>query len=155
MRGRVLLIHGPNLDLLGRREPAIYGRTTLAEVDAELMGLAQKLDLELRIVQSNVEGENIGHLHAATEWADAVVINPAAYTHYSVAIRDAIAAIEIPVIEVHLSNPTAREEFSSVSVTAPVCAGSIAGFGPLSYRLGLMAAAEIGRQRKEHTHATG
>lgn len=144
---KVMVIHGPNLDVLGRREPAIYGRTTLAEIDAELDTFAQELDLEIRFLQSNMEGEIINALHEAGEWADAVVINPAAYTHYSVAIRDAIAAIDIPVIEVHLSNPSAREDFRRVSVTAPVCAGQIAGFGTMSYRLGLIAAAEFCRRR--------
>jgi 3-dehydroquinate dehydratase-2 len=141
-----MVIHGPNLDVLGHREPAIYGRTTLAEIDAELATFAEELDLEVRFLQSNLEGEIINALHEAGESADAVVINPAAYTHYSVAIRDAIAAIEIPVIEVHLSNPSAREEFRRVSVTAPVCAGQISGFGIMSYRLGLIAAAEFCRR---------
>lgn len=144
---RVMVIHGPNLDLLGRREPAIYGATTLAEINAELSALAQELDLEMRFFQSNLEGDIINALHEAGEWADAVVINPAAFTHYSLAIRDAIAAIEVPVIEVHLSNPSAREEFRRVSVTAPVSAGQIAGFGTMSYRLGLIAAAEYCRRR--------
>lgn len=147
-RDKVVVIHGPNLDLLGRREPAIYGSVTLAEINADLTALATELGVELRIAQYNSEGDIINALHEASEWAGAVVINPAAYTHYSVAIRDAIAAIDVPVIEVHLSNPSAREEFRHISVTAPVSDGQIAGFGTLSYRLGLIAAAEYCRRKE-------
>lgn len=137
---RVLVIHGPNLNLLGEREPDIYGKETLAEVDAAIARLAQELGVELRAVQHNSEGGIIDALHEARKDCDAVLINPGAYTHYSYAIADAIAAIRIPVIEVHLSNVHAREEFRRKSVVAPVCKGSIAGFGVQSYLLALRAA---------------
>ena len=138
---RVLVIHGPNLNLLGEREPTIYGRQTLAEIDAAIASLGRDLAIEVRSVQHNGEGAIIDELHAARKTADAVVINPGAYTHYSYAIADAIAAIGLPVIEVHLSNPHAREAFRRTSVVAPVCAGSITGLGLQSYLLGLRAAA--------------
>jgi 3-dehydroquinate dehydratase-2 len=137
---RVLVIHGPNLNLLGEREPDIYGKETLAEVDAAIARLAQELGVEVRAVQHNSEGGIIDALHEARKDCDAVLINPGAYTHYSYAIADAIAAIRIPVIEVHLSNVHAREEFRRKSVVAPVCKGSIAGFGVQSYLLALRAA---------------
>lgn len=137
---RVLVIHGPNLNLLGEREPDIYGKEALAEVDAAIARLAQELGVELRAVQHNSEGGIIDALHEARKDCDAVLINPGAYTHYSYAIADAIAAIRIPVIEVHLSNVHAREEFRRKSVVAPVCKGSIAGFGVQSYLLALRAA---------------
>jgi 3-dehydroquinate dehydratase-2 len=137
---RVLVIHGPNLNLLGEREPDIYGKEALAEVDAAIARLAQELGVEVRAVQHNSEGGIIDALHEARKDCDAVLINPGAYTHYSYAIADAIAAIRIPVIEVHLSNVHAREEFRRKSVVAPVCKGSIAGFGVQSYLLALRAA---------------
>lgn len=140
---RVLVIHGPNLNLLGNREPAIYGSTTLAEIDQSLVGLAGELNLELESMQSNHEGAIIDAIQAAPQRFDAILINPGAYTHYSIAIRDAISAIGLPVVEVHLSNIHRREEFRRHSVLAPVCAGSIVGFGAESYRLGLRAAAAL------------
>jgi len=140
---RLLIIHGPNLNLLGTREPAIYGKKTLAEIDGEIADCAKALCLSVRTIQSNHEGEIIDALHAARTGADAVIINPGAYTHYSYAIADAISAIGLPVIEVHLSNIYAREAFRRTSVIAPVCAGSIAGFGAESYILAMRAAAAL------------
>ncbi|MGH7707120.1 MAG: type II 3-dehydroquinate dehydratase [Vulcanimicrobiaceae bacterium] len=139
----VLVIHGPNLNLLGTREPEIYGSTTLAAVDAALQAEAELLGLHVRSVQHNSEGAVIDELHQARAGVDAVIINPGAYTHYSYAIRDAIAAIGLPTVEVHLSNVQAREPFRAHSVIAAVCRGSIAGFGPSSYHLALRAVAEL------------
>jgi len=135
----ILVIHGPNLNLLGVREPGVYGQGTLAEIDAQLQGLAKELGLELRSVQSNVEGEIVNAVQAAAGKAQGILINPGAYTHTSVAIRDAIAAVGLPTVEVHLSNIYAREEFRHHSFIAPVAKGQIAGFGPQSYLLGLRA----------------
>ena len=139
---RVLVIHGPNLNLLGEREPAIYGSETLADINDAIAALARELALDVRTVQHNGEGAIIDELHAARTSYDAVIINPGAYTHYSYAIADAIAAIGIPVIEAHISNTQAREAFRRTSVVAPVCAGSIAGLGAQSYLLALRAAAQ-------------
>lgn len=137
---RILVVHGPNLNLLGSRDPAMYGAQTLAEIDEQIAGLAKELGVQVRSVQHNAEGAIIDELHAAGSACDAVVINPGAYTHYSYAIRDAIAAVNIPVVEVHLSNIFAREPFRSTSVLSAVCAGSIGGFGAFSYLLALRAA---------------
>ena len=137
LRRRVLVLHGPNLDLLGERETGIYGKETLESINAEIMEYAEELSLDCEIHQSNSEGELVDLLHSTRGNFDGVVINAAAYTHYSIAIRDAIAAIRIPCIEVHMSNVYAREEFRHHSVIAPVCAGSIAGFGKSSYLLAL------------------
>jgi 3-dehydroquinate dehydratase-2 len=139
----VLVLHGPNLNLLGKREPQIYGALTLPEIDRRLVEAGAGLGLEVRSFQSNSEGGLIDALHAAREWAKGVVFNPGGYTHTSVVLRDAVAAIEIPVVEVHLSNVQSREEFRRVSLIAPVCKGSIAGFGWRSYLLGLQALAGI------------
>jgi 3-dehydroquinate dehydratase-2 len=135
----VLVLHGPNLNVLGRREPEVYGHTTLAEIDARLSELAAEHGAELRTLQSNHEGALIDAIHEATSWADGILINPAAYTHTSVALRDAIAGSGLPAVEVHLSNVHAREPFRHTSWIAPVCLGQISGFGPYSYELGLLA----------------
>ena len=133
----VLILHGPNLNLLGTREPEVYGSLTLAEIDARLAELGKRLGLETQSFQSNSEGALIDALHDARTWAFGVVFNPGGYTHTSVALRDAVAAIEIPVIEVHLSNVYSRERFRHRSLIAGVCAGSITGLGVLSYELAL------------------
>lgn len=140
---KVLIINGPNLNLLGIREKGVYGTGTLEEIAKKCISEAQKLDMEIDFVQSNHEGEIIDKIHASRGYYDVLIINPGAYTHYSIAIRDAIKAVEVPAIEVHLSNIHAREEFRSKSVIAPVCAGQISGFGGNSYLAALHAAALI------------
>lgn len=135
----ILVLHGPNLNLLGMREPEVYGDWTLEDINAELVSAGQNMGVRVRCFQSNSEGELIDALHDARTWAVGVVFNPGAYTHTSVALRDAISAIEIPVVEVHLSNVYAREEFRHKSLLAPVCLGKITGFGWRSYLLGLQA----------------
>jgi 3-dehydroquinate dehydratase-2 len=140
---KILVLHGPNLNLLGTREPEVYGSLTLADINAKLVELAGEKHAELVCKQSNHEGELIDLLHDARTWADGVVFNPGAYTHTSVALRDAISAIGIPVIEVHLSNVYAREEFRHVSLISAVCRGKITGLGWRSYTLGLRALLEM------------
>lgn len=141
----VLVIHGPNLNLLGTREPEVYGVTTLAGINGMMEDEAKTLGLVLRIMQSNVEGELVTTIQEHAAWAAGIVINPAAYTHTSVALRDAIAAVGKPTIEVHLSNVYARESFRHHSYIAPVATGQISGFGADSYRLALHAIAWIVR----------
>lgn len=142
---RVLVIHGPNLNLLGEREPQIYGTQTLAQINEAIVTLARELSIEVRTVQHSSEGAIIDELHTARKTCDAIVINPGAYAHYSYAIADAISAIGIPVVEAHLSNIAAREAFRRTSVIAPACAGTVAGFGADSYLLALRAARAAAR----------
>jgi 3-dehydroquinate dehydratase-2 len=139
----ILVLHGPNLNLLGTREPEVYGELSLEEIDRRLVEAGRQLKLEVRAFQSNHEGALIDALQEAGGWAQAVIFNPGGYTHTSVALRDAVAAIDIPVVEVHLSNVHAREEFRRRSMIAPACAGTIAGFGWRSYWLALHALANL------------
>ncbi|MGI6455470.1 MAG: type II 3-dehydroquinate dehydratase [bacterium] len=136
---KILVLHGPNLNLLGIREPDKYGTLTLEEINRQIQSLAQELGVSVTTEQSNHEGELVTWIQDARYWADGIVINPAAYTHTSVAIRDAILATGLPVVEVHLSNIHKREEFRHHSYTAPVAVGQISGFGMQSYLLGLRA----------------
>lgn len=142
----ILVLHGPNLNLLGKRDPAIYGHLTLVEIDEILLDLGKELGLEVRTTHSNSEGALIDALHLARVWAKGIIFNPAGYTHTSVALRDAVEAISLPVIEVHLSNIHGREEFRRNSLIAPACVGQIAGFGWRSYALALRAMSEMLRE---------
>jgi 3-dehydroquinate dehydratase-2 len=144
----VLILHGPNLNLLGLREPQVYGSMTLDEIDRRLVEAGAEMDIQVRSFQSNNEGELIDSLQEARLWARGVIFNPGGYTHTSVALRDAVSAIGLPVIEVHLSNVHAREEFRRKSMIAPVCLGSIAGFGWRSYWLALHALSAIFGEEK-------
>ena len=140
---KVLVLHGPNLNLLGTREPDVYGKMTLAEIDQRLAEVGRELGVEVRTAQSNHEGALIDALQEARTWADGVVFNPGGYTHTSVALRDAISAIGIPVIEVHLTNVYAREEFRHSSLISAVCKGKIVGLGWQSYEMALRALAAV------------
>jgi 3-dehydroquinate dehydratase-2 len=139
MAAKILVIHGPNLNMLGKREPEVYGRLTMEEINERLQVYAEEHEIELKTFQSNSEGALITVIQEAGAWADGIVINAGAYTHTSIAIRDAITAVALPTVEVHLSNVHAREPFRHKSLIAPVCVGVIAGFGWRSYLLGLEA----------------
>jgi 3-dehydroquinate dehydratase-2 len=134
---KVLVVNGPNLNLLGTREPGIYGHTTLADIEARVKALGAELGLEIECIQSNSEGALVDAVQSAAGRAAAIIINPAAYTHTSIALRDALAAVGLPAVEVHLSNVHAREEFRHTSLTAPSCRAVIAGFGAEGYLLAL------------------
>ena len=146
---RILVLHGPNLNLLGRREPHIYGRETLADIDARLEALARELGVELAITQSNHEGVLVDTLHANIDKAGGAIVNPAGITHFGVPLHDAIAAMPFPVIEVHLSNLAAREEWRHRSMIAPVAAGTVQGLGWRSYTTALRAVVEIAKEPKK------
>ena len=145
----ILVIHGPNLQLLGTREPSVYGRQDLESINRRLRQQAARAGVRLTIVQSNHEGRIVELIGRAKRTSQALLINPAAYTHTSVAVRDAIEAAGIPAVEVHLSNIYAREPFRHQSLIAPVCRGQVSGFGATSYRLGLEAAIELARRRRK------
>jgi 3-dehydroquinate dehydratase-2 len=140
---KILVLHGPNLNLLGTREPEIYGSMTLGDINMTIIELGKELGVEVSCKQSNHEGALIDILHDARSWANGVIFNPGGYTHTSIALRDAVSAIQIPVVEVHLSNVYAREEFRHVSMISGVCKGKILGFGWRSYLLGLRALVEL------------
>ncbi len=145
---KILFLNGPNLNLLGTREPEKYGRTTLAEIERLVRAEAERLGVQIEFRQSNVEGELVTWIQEARGRFDAIVLNAAAYTHTSVALRDAIAAVQVPTIEIHLSNVHARESFRHQSVIAAVCEGQITGFGVNSYVLGLIAGVNVIQSRK-------
>jgi 3-dehydroquinate dehydratase-2 len=140
---KIAVIHGPNLNLLGLREPDIYGADTFDDVNRKIQEHAKRIGVEVQITQSNHEGVIVDTIQEAVSWADAIVINPGAYTHYSLAIADALRGVRLPAVEVHISNIHAREEFRHRSVVAPTCVGQICGFGTTSYLLGLDAAREV------------
>jgi 3-dehydroquinate dehydratase-2 len=140
---KILILHGPNLNLLGTREPEVYGSMTLENINEKMIALGKELNAEIKCIQSNHEGALIDALHDARAWANGVLFNPGGYTHTSVALRDAISAIQIPVIEVHLSNVYAREEFRHHSFVSAVCKGKVTGIGWKSYELGLRGLIDI------------
>ncbi len=143
MAKKILVIHGPNLNLLGQREPNVYGKVTLHKINAQLKKLGAQEGMVVDTAQTNIEGEIVDLIQKAKKTYKAIVINPGGYTHYSVAIRDAISSVKIPTVEVHMSNIYSREEFRQRSVIAPVAAGQISGFGMNSYILGLRAAIDL------------
>lgn len=140
---KILFLNGPNLNLLGQREPEVYGRTTLAEIETKVRERAAELKVAIDFRQSNLEGELVDWIQQAKGKFDVIVINAAAYTHTSIALRDAISAVGVPTIEIHLSNIHAREEFRHKSLIAPVCWGQISGFGEKSYILALEASVDV------------
>lgn len=143
MLGSILVLHGPNLNMLGIREPGVYGTQTLDDINGQLQDMAKAAGLSITCLQSNHEGALIDAIHEAPGRHDVLIFNPGAFTHYSIALRDAVAAVALPVIEVHLSNIHSREEFRHRSVIAPVCVGQISGFGAHSYHLAFAAAIEL------------
>lgn len=145
---KILFLNGPSLNLLGTREPEVYGRLTLADIEAKVRERAAELNAEVDFRQSNQEGELVGWIQEAKSKFNAIVINAAAYTHTSVALRDAISAVGVPTIEIHLSNIHTREEFRHKSLIAPVCRGQICGFGAKSYIFGLEAAIDVNENKK-------
>jgi 3-dehydroquinate dehydratase-2 len=147
---KILFLNGPNLNLLGKREPEIYGTTTLADIEKKVRDCAAPLKAETIFRQSNVEGELVTWIQEAKGKFDVIVLNAAAYTHTSIALRDAIAAVGVPTIEIHLSNVHAREEFRHKSLIAPVCCGQILGFGEKSYTLAVEAVVYVNETKKTH-----
>src|SRR5579862_628054 len=143
---KVLVLHGPNLNLTGFREPDVYGKKPLEEIDADIKTAGERLGIELRILQSNSEGTLIDTIQEHRKWADAIVINPGGLSHYSIALRDALVSVRLPVVEVHLSNIHAREEFRRHSVISPVTLGQVAGFGGYGYVLALEAILNVERE---------
>ncbi len=143
---KIVVIQGPNLNMLGVRDQNVYGPMKLEDIHAQMKGFAEQNKVEIEFFQSNLEGEIVDHIQECMGDADGIIINPAAYTHTSIAIRDALAAVKIPAIEVHLSNIHAREEFRHTSLTAPVCAGQIVGMGPFGYHLAMIGMLEIFNQ---------
>ena len=143
---RVLVLHGPNLNLTGFREPDVYGKKPLEDIDADLKAAADRLGVDIRILQSNSEGTLIDTIQEHRKWADAIVINPGGLTHYSIALRDALVSVRLPVVEVHLSNVHAREEFRRHSVISPITLGQVVGFGGYGYVLALQALLNVERE---------
>ncbi len=146
---KILLIHGPNLNLLGWREPGIYGTVGFDEINLRMKKVAEENKAELKVFQSNSEGALVDAIHEVRNWADEIVINPGAYSHYSIALRDALSAVKLPTIEVHLSNIHAREEFRHRLVLTPVCVGMICGLGWRSYLYGLQSLIAILQEKKK------
>ncbi|MBC8063970.1 MAG: type II 3-dehydroquinate dehydratase [Chlorobia bacterium] len=143
---KVLVLHGPNLNMTGFREPDVYGKKPLEDIDAEIKTAADRLGIEIRILQSNSEGTLIDTIQEHRRWADAIIINPGGLTHYSIALRDALVSVRLPVVEVHLSNVHSREEFRRHSVIAPISLGQVVGFGGFGYVMALEAVLNVERE---------